>query len=67
METPNDIKPKFETRTILCSEIQHKYLTYMKIEGNYKNISEVLDVLIKSHQKLKVMNKAKEMKNGKTN
>jgi hypothetical protein len=63
MDTENIIPRKFATtRTILISPEKHKFLTLMKIEGNYRNVDEVVDVLIQSHQKLKVMELAEKEK-----
>ena len=58
-----------DTRTILVSPKNHKFLTLMKIENGFKNIDECMDILIESFNKLRVIEIAnkqkKESKNGK--
>ena len=51
-----------ETRTILISPEKHKFLTLMKIEGEFRNIDDVVDVLIQAYNKLRVMEKAEKLR-----
>jgi len=55
--TPNNQTAKIQGKTLIVNQENHKSLTLMKIEGNYKSIDEVIGTLLKSWKK--------EKKNGK--
>lgn len=57
-------------KTLIVNPINHKQLSLMKIEGDYKSIDDLISKLIESHNKLKVMElsntqKKETNKNGK--
>jgi hypothetical protein len=58
-------------KTLIVNPVNHKALSLMKIEGDYKSIDELISKLLESHNKLKVMEQAEQLKketkqNGKT-
>jgi hypothetical protein len=63
-------KENLQSKTLIVSSINHRALSFLKLEENFKSIDEVISKLIEEHNKLKVMglaNKEKQSKNGKRN
>ena len=42
-------------KTLIVNSVNHKTLSLMKIEGEFKSVDDVISKLIESHNKLKVM------------
>jgi len=67
--TNNQEKPTPQGKTLIVSQINHRALSFMKIEGGYSSIDELVSKLIESHNKLAVMelaNKKQPKKEKKT-
>ena len=62
-------KNNTQGKTLIVNHLNHKTLSMMKIEGDFKSIDDLISRLIESHNKLKVMENEqnkKEKKNGKS-